>query len=270
MVRCVRSGGQATCWPSCSESRASAASSGSTPITAASGHSARTAAATPEISPPPPTGTTTRSTPGQSAAISRPTVPWPGDHPPVVERRDGHRAALRGQVAGGGQPGGQAGRGDDDLRAQRADGGHLDRGGVVRDHHDRGHAEQRGRVRHGQAVVAAGVGDHAALPRGRGQRVHRRVGAAQLERAGRLQRLRLDQQSRVGAGERHQRGADGHARQGRRGGPDLVDRHERLHLHTLRPPGRIRTRLPASGADQPPRVSVPRGPRVSPFPARSP
>ena len=77
MVRWVNSGGQATCWPSCSESRASAASSGSTPITVAPGQSVRTAVATPEISPPPPTGTTTRSTPGQSAAISRPIVPCP-------------------------------------------------------------------------------------------------------------------------------------------------------------------------------------------------
>ena len=50
------------------------------------------AAAIPETSPPPPTGTTTTSTSGRSSAISRPTVPWPGDHERVVERVD-ERAA---------------------------------------------------------------------------------------------------------------------------------------------------------------------------------
>ena len=101
MVRCVALDGQATGWPSCSESRASAASAGSTPMMAASGRSARTAAATPEISPPPPTGTTTRSTPGLSAAISRPTVPWP-----AITRRSSNggmdtapRCAARSRVA---------------------------------------------------------------------------------------------------------------------------------------------------------------------------
>ena len=41
------------------------------------GHSARMAAAIPEMRPPPPTGTTTWSASGRSAAISRPMVPWP-------------------------------------------------------------------------------------------------------------------------------------------------------------------------------------------------
>ena len=63
--------------PSRSDSWASAASSGSTPITRASGHSALTAVETPEIKPPPPTQTTTVATSGRSCAISSPTVPWP-------------------------------------------------------------------------------------------------------------------------------------------------------------------------------------------------
>ncbi len=77
IVRCVCSAGQATRSPRCSESLAWAASSGSTPTIAASGHLARIAAAMPEISPPPLTGTTTRSTSGRSSAISSPIVPWP-------------------------------------------------------------------------------------------------------------------------------------------------------------------------------------------------
>ena len=77
MVRCVSRAGHATRWPLRNESRASAASSGSTPITRAPGHSARMAAEIPEMRPPPPTGTTTRPASGRSAAISRPMVPWP-------------------------------------------------------------------------------------------------------------------------------------------------------------------------------------------------
>ena len=41
------------------------------------GADCRTAAATPAISPPPPTGTTTVWTSGTSASTSRPTVPCP-------------------------------------------------------------------------------------------------------------------------------------------------------------------------------------------------
>lgn len=77
IVRCVRSAGQATSSPRRSESLACAASSGSTPTIAAPGHLARIAVAIPEISPPPLTGTTTRSTSGRSSAISSPIVPCP-------------------------------------------------------------------------------------------------------------------------------------------------------------------------------------------------
>ncbi len=77
MVRRVSLAGHATRSPRRNDSLASAASSGSTPITLAPGHAARMAAAIPEIRPPPLTGTRTRSASGQSAAISRPIVPWP-------------------------------------------------------------------------------------------------------------------------------------------------------------------------------------------------
>ena len=57
------------------DARIVAAPSGSTPTTRTSGRRRLTAAAMPEISPPPPTGTKTCATSGQSRRISRPTVP---------------------------------------------------------------------------------------------------------------------------------------------------------------------------------------------------
>ena len=77
MVRWTSAAGHATRSPRRRDSRASAASSGSTPTTDAPGRAARMAAAIPAISPPPLTGTMTRSAAGQSAVISRPIVPWP-------------------------------------------------------------------------------------------------------------------------------------------------------------------------------------------------
>ncbi len=63
--------------PDRSDSGSDAAPSACTPITRASGTRPVTAVATPAISPPPPTGTTTVSTSGHSSTISSPIVPWP-------------------------------------------------------------------------------------------------------------------------------------------------------------------------------------------------
>ena len=49
----------------------------STPTILISGRSRLSAAEMPEMSPPPPIGTTTTSASGQSSRISSPTVPWP-------------------------------------------------------------------------------------------------------------------------------------------------------------------------------------------------
>ena len=77
IVRDTSSAGQATISPRSSDSRASAASSGSTPITRTPGRRAAIAVATPLARPPPPIGTRTTARSGRSSAISSPTVPWP-------------------------------------------------------------------------------------------------------------------------------------------------------------------------------------------------
>ena len=69
--------GQVTIDPERKLSAVSPASSGSTPKTLVRGLSCLTAAATPESSPPPLTGASTRSTSGKSSMISRPQVAWP-------------------------------------------------------------------------------------------------------------------------------------------------------------------------------------------------
>ena len=72
-----------------------------------------------------------------------------------------------------------------------------------------GHAEQAGRPRDALGVVARRVGDQPAAALLRGQRRGRDVGAAQLERADGLERLRLEPVAALGAPERDQRRADG-------------------------------------------------------------
>ena len=88
IVRVTSSAGQLTIRPSRSDSCASAASSGSTPITRAPGQSALTAVATPEMSPPPPMQTTTVPTSGSACDDLEADGALAGDDPRVVERRD--------------------------------------------------------------------------------------------------------------------------------------------------------------------------------------
>ena len=100
MVRDTSSADQRTISPRASESRASAASSGSTPITRAPGTSALMAAATPLARPPPPTGTTTAATSRQVLGDLEADRALPGDDPVVVVRRDDGEAAFRGDRLG--------------------------------------------------------------------------------------------------------------------------------------------------------------------------
>jgi hypothetical protein len=74
----------------------------------------------------------------------------------------------------------------------------LDRGGGVLDDDHRGDSEGAGGVGDGLGMVAARVGDHAARPVGVGEPADRVVGAAKLERADRLEALRLEPQWTVG------------------------------------------------------------------------
>ena len=94
---------------------------------------------------------------------------------------------------------------------------------------DRPDAQCLGRVRHGKAVVPAGVRDHARRAPVAGQRADRGERAAELERPGRLQRLGLDEQAGLGIGERDQRRPDDDPVQTPRSGPDLLDRDQRAH-----------------------------------------
>ena len=63
--------------PACIDGSRQAAPSAWTPTTRTLGERWCRAVATPEMRPPPPTGTITVSASGQSSAISSPTVPWP-------------------------------------------------------------------------------------------------------------------------------------------------------------------------------------------------
>ena len=81
------------------DSRASAASSGSTPMTRASGRSALTAVATPLASPPPPIGTRTSGDVGQVLDDLQPDRALAGDDPVVVVGRDDRPARARAASA---------------------------------------------------------------------------------------------------------------------------------------------------------------------------
>ena len=79
-----------------SDSCASAASSGSTPMTRAAGaQRLDRPTATPLARPPPPIGTRTAATSGRSSTISRPTVPWP-----AMIRSSSNGGMTRARVGG--------------------------------------------------------------------------------------------------------------------------------------------------------------------------
>ena len=168
LVLAVSAAAQATRAPARSDSRASAASSGSTPTTRVPGSSALTATAMPDTMPPPPTGTRTAAGGPAPLRRSREVLgdlqadrALPGDHPPVVERRDLGVAPVARDPPRRLDPRRQRGRDRDQLRADAADQVGLDRRCGVR-HDDRGRdPEQGGGVGDGESVVAARVRDHA-------------------------------------------------------------------------------------------------------------
>ena len=116
-----------------------------------------------------------------------------GDDIGMVEGRHMGGAALCGQAGGEGMAVGVVAVEEGDLGAPAAGCGDFYRGGIGW-HGDQGrHAQGCGGAGGGLAVIAGGMGDHAARAQGR-VNTHQRIGgAAQLEAAGALQGLRLDE-----------------------------------------------------------------------------
>jgi len=84
--------------PAAIEAASGAAVSTSQPKTCTSGREARIAAAIPQLSPPPPKGTSTALTSGASSRISRPMVPLPAIMPTSLTgwmKRAGSSSAKR-------------------------------------------------------------------------------------------------------------------------------------------------------------------------------
>ena len=215
-----------------SESRASAASSGSTPITRTAGRMARAAAATPLASPPPPTGTRIAATSGRSSTISRPQVPWPAmirsssyggitASPRSAARRSAtsRRSSLLGPTITISAP----------SAATRA----RLRPGRPTASPRRPARRAGGRPGRRPGRGCPRVGDHPARAVGRREAGDGDVRAAELECADRLERLGLQEVAAVRRAERDERRAEGDAGQRARGGPDVVERDEPLRRGTV-------------------------------------
>ena len=147
--------------------------------------------------------------PGQIARDLEPDRSLAGDDPRVVERRDvlerarvadlgRHALSLLARVGAA-----------HDLGAERLGAGDLHGSSVLRHHDRRGHAVERGSGSNALGVIPARVGHDAALDRGERRRRKRVERAAELERAGALEALRLDvdlalaRQPEEGSAHRH-------------------------------------------------------------------
>ena len=181
--------------PAASEGVQDAQPAACTPITRMSGRSALIAMAMPESSPPPPSGTTTVSASRRLLEQLQADRALARDDRRVVERRHQHATlgiGARGRVAllerlAREHDLGAVVRGRDLLGERRVD-GHVD----ARGHPERGRGE-----RDALGVVAGARGDDAARALGVGQRGHAVDRAAQLEGAGALQVLGLEQHARA-------------------------------------------------------------------------
>ena len=206
----VGPGTAGTGWPASRAVRIAADSSGSTPMTCASGRRPLTAVAIPAISPPPPIGTMTVSTSGMSSTISRPTVPWPAAISGSSYGMDDHPARLGRDGAHPLQRLHAVGRLEVDGRAVAARGGDLERAGVGGHEHERVDALVTGRERQRLGVVSGRDRDRpepSLLGRQGPQPVER---AARLERPDPLEELGLEPDRRPAA--RRERGRGEHRR----------------------------------------------------------
>ena len=159
-VRAACAGVHATRVPACSESRASAASSGSTPMILVSGNSALTATAMPEMRPPPlhrhdDGAACRRLVRGEVFGDLQADRALPGDHVAVVEGRDWCVARTLAISLGGRDPGGERGLDADQLGAGVDAIASVLTAGAFSGHDDRGLDRAAGRVRDGEPVVAA-------------------------------------------------------------------------------------------------------------------
>jgi hypothetical protein len=119
----------------------------------------------------------------------------PGDHVGVVVGRHQRHAALVADLPADRRAVLAEAVVGLDLGAVGAGVADLDRRRVGRHHDHRRHAEQLRGVRDALRVVAGGVGDDAAALLVGGEPADAVVGAAELERAGALQRLGLGEQA---------------------------------------------------------------------------
>ena len=157
----------------------------------------------------------------------QPDGPLSGDDPVVVERRDDREASPRGDLLGDALAFVARGPDDDDLGAIERHALALDRGGIGRHHDDRRRSEQPRGPRDALGVVARGVRDDATRERLRSQGRDRRVGATELERADRLERLGLEEVPVRGRPEPDERRPDGDPPQALGRGPDVGQGDER-------------------------------------------
>jgi hypothetical protein len=104
-----------------------------------------------------------------------------GDYRTVIKRRDEGEPVTADEVFRGCHPRRERRLHRHDPGAHPANRGDLHRWCVLRDHDHCRDAEERGRVRHGLGVVAAGVRHHPPPAHGGRQRADRRVSSAQLE-----------------------------------------------------------------------------------------
>jgi hypothetical protein len=153
-----------------------------------------------------------------------------GDDQHIVVGRHQGRVAARGDVAGDRLAVLALAIVEHHLGAEL--GGALTLGPwrVLRHDYDGWHVEQFGGRGDALRVIAGRIGDDASRPGLRRQRGELVVGAPELERAGALQRLRLEKHPSAGArverGRSKQRGAQGHALQAARRRVDVGGRRQ--------------------------------------------
>ena len=169
------------------------------PTTRMSGRSALAAVAQPAISPPPPTGASSRSSPGACSSSSRAAVPCPAMTAGCSYGRYEREAALARQRRAQRLAILAVAVVRDHLGAVAAGGVELG-GGRVGRHQDHGRRVEHARGdRDGLGVVSRRVRGHAAAARLGGQARDHVVGPAELERTPALQALGLQEHARAGA-----------------------------------------------------------------------